>query len=391
MQPPDESSFSGDGGFVPEPSLGPRIESTLDQVGIGNRMLVAFGGHLPDGELAQGGPLVCDTTTQRWHPLPFRPEAEDHSAEPRSSHATAVMGENRSLLIVCGGEGETGALFGDLKVLEMRTANDAPSVARRREERTARERGYEDLCAMRVQASNLRRQLTHATRAAQQAAKRHAGGHSAEKIRGRNFDSASAARRHVAGALPLLHSSPVRTLNLGIQQKLDALVRPANPPTWPTTHPRGRQPPPPPRATRPLTRLPCRPQHEEVDRLRHEDRETTRELASLFDLLEEQLERAQCDWQWLPVQVAISPRGRPMLLLLIRLLLIRLLLIRLLLIRLTRAVHCLDCSDDAAWGDACALAPRQRPDAIDDPRMRLTDPMRSTNPTPRNQRHVDTR
>ena len=59
---------------------GVRLSCTLSQLGIRDRTLVAFGGHLPDGQLAAGAPLVCDAVSQRWHPLPPRPGEEEHSA-----------------------------------------------------------------------------------------------------------------------------------------------------------------------------------------------------------------------------------------------------------------------------------------------------------------------
>ena len=43
-----------------------------------------------------------------------------------------------------------------------------------------------------------------------------------------------------------------------------------------------------------------------MERLRSKDSQLTRELRNMFDLLENQLEQAECDWQWMPVQVALA-------------------------------------------------------------------------------------
>lgn len=157
--------------LIPRPEvLGPRIECTLSHLGVVQRTLVAFGGHWPNGTLVPGGPLISDVLTQRWSILP-ESLSQDACSEPcpRSSHAASVMGENRSLLIICGGAGESGGLLGDVKILEMRSTGGAVDAERRRSDRADRENAYEELSLLREHAAVLSRQLTAATKAAERA------------------------------------------------------------------------------------------------------------------------------------------------------------------------------------------------------------------------------
>ncbi|KAL1522322.1 hypothetical protein AB1Y20_017314 [Prymnesium parvum] len=222
-----------------EEAVRPRVGCSLSRLGVGNAALLAFGGHGADGKLAEGGALVCDAVAQRWHPLPRRDEPERHAPCPRSDHSAAVMGENRSLLIVCGGEGEHGELLGDIAVLQMRCANSRTSADRRRRERTTRERAYDELCSLREHAAELRRQLLHATAAAKQASAMLSSG---------------------------VDDGTLGSASVGFRAKLDEL-------------------------------------QSEVERLREEESSVTRELHALFKVLEEQLESLKCEWEWIAVDV----------------------------------------------------------------------------------------
>jgi hypothetical protein len=148
---PAGDSFGDDASPSPRTrkGVGPRIECTLSQLGVVQRTLVAFGGHWPDGELATGGPLISDAVSQQWSAMSSTPIHDVHVACPRTSHAAAVMGENRSLLIICGGEGEWGGLLDDLKLLEMRSTSTAIQADQRRRDQAERAGIYEELSAMR--------------------------------------------------------------------------------------------------------------------------------------------------------------------------------------------------------------------------------------------------
>ena len=109
VKPPEAGSETLD------PSFGQRLECTLSSLGVSQPQLVLYGGHLPSGQLAPAEPLVCDPTSLRWWPLPSANDVSVYEeAGQRSSHASSVMGEARTLLVVCGGEGTGGELLNDV-------------------------------------------------------------------------------------------------------------------------------------------------------------------------------------------------------------------------------------------------------------------------------------
>ena len=176
-----------------------RQDGTLSSLGLGARMLVAFGGRdARHGELLPAEPMVCDAVLRRWSvagasssreiippkeaaiddgPLDGFGAGDDDDEDAlggggsldggrtpcaRASHAAAVLGHAQTLLAVVGGEDGRGELLGDLCLLEMRSIENAEMAERRRQVRAQRAPLFGKLVALRAKQGTLRASLERA-------------------------------------------------------------------------------------------------------------------------------------------------------------------------------------------------------------------------------------
>ena len=143
-------------------------DATLSSLGVGLSRLVAIGGRDAHGELlpAEMATLACDPILHRWRPIGVAEEPPPPScgakAGARFAHAAAVVGHNRSLLVVAGGQGVDGCLLSDTHVLDMRAQESAEGSERRRQLAGTRRSLLEALVTMRARQRAMQRGLAAA-------------------------------------------------------------------------------------------------------------------------------------------------------------------------------------------------------------------------------------
>ena len=134
-----------------------RIDGTMTL--LSERILVLFGGQNARGPCL---PFACDSLLRHWWPIASTfngkaAEAPITGIRPRCGHAAVAFGQNRSLLLVVGGQDPlSGTLLDDTCVLEMRGLESAAEGEARREIRAECIRISETLALLRSRQSLLR-------------------------------------------------------------------------------------------------------------------------------------------------------------------------------------------------------------------------------------------